>query len=78
MRRKIMCNHLLAHAKVYQEKSQQRKVCEIVTRMACKRGGKYMEVTYMDRQTKDRHTERLIDSTGMTDRWIDRTQTYTY
>ena len=73
-----MCNHLLAHAKVYKEKSQQRKVCEIVTRMACKRGGKYMEVTYMDRQTKDRHTERLTDSIDVTDKWTDRTQTYTY
>ena len=37
MRRKIMCNNLLAHAKVYQEKSQQRKICEIVTRMAAKK-----------------------------------------
>ena len=78
MRRKIMCNNLLAHTKVYQEKSQQRKLCEIVTRMACKRGGKYIEVTYMDRQTKDRHTERLTDSTDMTKMWTDRTLAYTY
>ena len=54
MRRKIMCNHLLAHAKVYQEKSQRRKVCEIVTRMAAKEEVNiWKSLTWTGRQNTD-------------------------